>query len=111
MAVTEYTTPFKREKKGICSYWLANQAANDCIPVWLKKGTMVLPDDKKTPLIMIGPGTGVAAFVSFIQELSGIDGPQLVLIYGSRDAEKDYYYGDEWKQIPNLKVITAFSRT
>ena len=34
----------------------------------------------------------------------------MVLVFGCRSQESDYYYADEWKQISNLKVITAFSR-
>lgn len=72
MAVTEYKTPFKREKKGLCSHWLRIQhsttqgAESDPIPVWLKKGTMTIHPDPKIPLILVGPGTGIAAFRSFI---------------------------------------------
>jgi sulfite reductase alpha subunit-like flavoprotein len=43
------------------------KVVQDLVPVWLKKGTMTLPKDAQTPLIMVGPGTGVAAFRSFIQ--------------------------------------------
>ena len=71
MAVTEYETKFKRQKKGVCSYWLKQQIEEhqDPIPIWLKKGTMNLPQNEKTPIIMVGPGTGVAAFRSFIHAL------------------------------------------
>ena len=91
MAVAEYQTPFKREIKGICSYWLAHQASNDVIPIWLKKGSMIMPLVKKTPLIMVGPGTGVAVFVSFIQYFKGTNTP-LYLIFGCRNETKDFYY-------------------
>ena len=77
MAVTDYTTTFKRHKVGVCSYWLATQVpeTSDVIPLWLEKGTMKLPvikdgETKTHPVIMVGPGTGVAAFRSFIQYLS-----------------------------------------
>lgn len=66
MAVTEYQTIFKRNKRGVCSYWLAHEAQADPIPVWLKPGTFSLPTDPKTPVIMVAPGTGIAAFRSFI---------------------------------------------
>jgi len=61
---------------------------------------------------MVGPGTGVAAFRSFIHARKSMDSeqPQMVLIFGCRSESKDYYYADEWQQIRNLKVITAFSR-
>ena len=60
---------------------------------------------------MVGPGTGVAAFRSFIQTLSRTDiKPQMVLVFGCRSANSDYYYKDEWSTIDNLKVMAAFSR-
>ena len=60
---------------------------------------------------MVGPGTGVAAFRSFIHTLASTDEqPQLVLIFGCRSEMSDYYYKDEWAQIKNLKVMAAFSR-
>ena len=62
MAVTEYETKFKRQKQGICSYWLKQQG-EDPVPIWLKNGTMTFNEG---PLIMVGPGTGVAVFRSLI---------------------------------------------
>ena len=67
--------------------------------------------NKKPPIIMVGPGTGVAAFRSFIQCMSLTRPDQkLVLVFGCRHRDKDFYYQEEWKQLPNLTVITAFSR-
>lgn len=67
MLVTEYETKFKRQVSGVCSGWLKSVAPKqgDPIPVWLKAGTMTFPEGK--PLIMVGPGTGVAAFRAVIQ--------------------------------------------
>lgn len=38
------------------------------MPLWVKKGTLKFPEDKQTPVIMVGPGTGVAPFRSAVQE-------------------------------------------
>lgn len=38
------------------------------MPLWVKKGTMKFPKEKDTPVIMVGPGTGVAPFRSALQE-------------------------------------------
>ena len=65
MAVTEYKTKFNREITGVCSGWLRG-LTNQVVPVWLKKGTMTF--DAAYPIIMVGPGTGVAAFRSVIQK-------------------------------------------
>lgn len=40
------------------------------IPLWTKKGTITFPTDPSVPVIMVGPGTGVAPFRSFIHERS-----------------------------------------
>ena len=70
------------------------------------------PLESGPPLIMVGPGTGIAAFRSFIQYCT-LTNPnrKLVLIFGCRSECKDFYYADEWKEMKgSLKVITAFSR-
>lgn len=41
----------------------------DRLPVWVEQGVLRLPEDSKSPIIMIGPGTGVAPFLAFAQEL------------------------------------------
>ena len=56
---------------------------------------------------MVGPGTGIAAFRSIIQ--ADRTRP-MVLVFGCRGREIDYYYKEEWKKYDNLKVFEAFSR-
>lgn len=57
---------------------------------------MVFPTDR--PLIMVGPGTGVASFRSVIQERAPT-GQKLVLIFGCRGERDDFYYRDEWEHL------------
>ena len=78
-------------------------------------GTLKLPLDTKLPLIMIGPGTGVAPFRSIIQqELAQVTKRPLFLVFGSRNKAKDFYFNEEWTQMQqkydNFKIFTAFSR-
>jgi len=60
VAITEYETKFQRKIIGVCSGWFKRSEIGIVVPCWLKKGTMTFYDDK--PLIMVGPGTGIAAF-------------------------------------------------
>lgn len=70
---------------------------HESIPIWLAKGTMKLPLTP-VPVIMVGPGTGIAAFRSFIQHITRVNPLQkLVLIFGCRCESKDFYYANEWQ--------------
>ncbi|XP_025962039.2 NADPH-dependent diflavin oxidoreductase 1 isoform X1 [Dromaius novaehollandiae] len=71
MAVVQYKTRLSKPRRGLCSTWLASlnpQHGDVRVPLWVKKGGMKFPVDPDTPVIMIGPGTGVAPFRAAIQE-------------------------------------------
>ena len=58
---------------------------------------------------MVGPGTGVAPFRSFLMDDSAQQ-RNCLLYYGSRNREADFFFEEEWKMLDNLEVVTAFSR-
>ncbi|KAG5178302.1 hypothetical protein JKP88DRAFT_330120 [Tribonema minus] len=68
VAVVSYKTRYKREKAGVCSTWLAALKPGDTVPLWLRPGTFRLPRDPHTPVILIGPGTGIAPMRSILQQ-------------------------------------------
>lgn len=74
-----------------------------------------LPQDPHTPVIMIGPGTGVAPFRAFMQqrELEGAHGPSW-LFFGDRSLRSDFLYQLEWRRMLKRGVLqrldVAFSR-
>lgn len=71
-----------------------------------------LPEDDR-PIIMIGPGTGVAPFRAFIQERIFKKQHQNWLFFGERNANSDFYFEEEFKDYQdssNLKLSLAFSR-
>ncbi|VBB28970.1 unnamed protein product [Acanthocheilonema viteae] len=89
------------------------------VPIFVRKSTMRLPHRLKTPVIMIGPGTGFAPFRGFLQERSwqkeqGQDIGPMTLYYGCRHPEHDYIYENELKKFIQDGVLselhTAFSR-
>lgn len=117
IAIVQFKTPFERTRFGKCTNWIKGCTTGTKIPIWITKGTLSLPQST-SPLIMVGPGTGVAPFRSFIYERKAqhkqgeLVGSQ-TLFFGSRNKSKDFYYSEEWNKLESelsLSVITAFSR-
>lgn len=115
MAVVQYKTKLHEVRRGLCSTWLASIRPEDGqrVPLWVKKGSLKFPSDPDTPLVMVGPGTGVAPFHSAIQERAALGKPGNNLFFGCRGKTKDFYYEEEWKDLEKrglLRIFTAFSR-
>ncbi|XBW35715.1 hypothetical protein QEN19_001285 [Hanseniaspora menglaensis] len=84
------------------------------LPIFVRKSTFKLPDNADTPVIMIGPGTGVAPFRGFVRDrLVENSDSEMILFYGSRNID-DHLYKEEWESqyngLSNLKVFNAYSR-
>lgn len=106
--------------KGICSNYLAGRRAGDTIHATVRetKAGFRLPDDPLVPIIMIGPGTGLAPFRGFLQERAARKaggaalGPAM-LFFGCRHPDQDFLYADELKAFAAdgvTELHTAFSR-
>ncbi|MGY4531957.1 sulfite reductase (NADPH) flavoprotein alpha-component [Pseudomonas sp. TE3786] len=105
---------------GVCSTFLADRAANSGVRIFLQRSTHFRPpQDPATPLIMIGPGTGIAPFRAFLQERQaqsqeGRGNGKNWLFFGEQRALSDFYYHDElrsWQRSGLLtRLDTAFSR-
>ncbi|XP_061555006.1 NADPH-dependent diflavin oxidoreductase 1 isoform X2 [Phycodurus eques] len=116
VAVVKYKTKILKPRRGLCSTWLASldpTKGDVCVPLWVKKGTLRFPTETNTPLIMVGPGTGVAPFRSALQERTAEGKNANVLFFGCRSESKDFYFTCEWKEMMKagqLTLFTAFSR-
>jgi len=55
--------------QGVCTSWLAGlRPGSERMPVWAQAGVLRLPADPALPLLLVGPGTGVAPFRSFVED-------------------------------------------
>ncbi|KAK8846787.1 hypothetical protein IAR55_005875 [Kwoniella newhampshirensis] len=99
------------------------------VPIHVRRSTFRLPTSPKVPIIMIGPGTGVAPFRGFVQERVALarkaiekNGPDalkdwapIYLFYGCRRADEDFLYREEWPEYEKelkgvFRMKVAFSR-
>uniref|UniRef100_A0A8I3MRS6 NADPH--cytochrome P450 reductase n=1 Tax=Canis lupus familiaris TaxID=9615 RepID=A0A8I3MRS6_CANLF len=121
----EYQTRSGRINKGVATSWLrAKEPAGEngrraLVPMFVRKSQFRLPFKAATPVIMVGPGTGVAPFIGFIQERAwlrqqGKEVGETLLYYGCRRSDEDYLYREELAQFHQDGSLTqlnvAFSR-
>src|SRR5262249_28185503 len=106
--------------RGVCSTYLAGRREGENVFATVRetKAGFRLPDDPAAPIIMIGPGAGLAPFRGFLQERTsrkakgGALGPAM-LFFGCRHPEQDYLYADELKAFADdgiTELFVAFSR-
>ncbi|KAI9031028.1 NADPH-dependent cytochrome P450 oxidoreductase [Phycomyces nitens] len=90
------------------------------IPIHVRRSGFKLPSEGSKPIIMVGPGTGVAPFRGFVRERvqqkkQGLTIGTTLLFFGCRRADEDFLYSDEWDGLfkelgGDSRLITAFSR-
>lgn len=106
-----------RTRKGVCSTQFADRLdKNTTVPVFVQKSHgFTVPTDPQTPMIMVGPGTGIAPFRAFLEEraATGATGKNW-LFFGDRHAASDFLYREEleaWRRSGLLnRLDVAFSR-
>tara|TARA_Y100001934_G_C12264819_1_gene731866 strand:+ start:148 stop:1314 length:1167 start_codon:yes stop_codon:yes gene_type:complete len=106
-----------RDREGVCSTYAAERVGvGETMPVFLHHDKhFKLPEDGNTPIIMVGPGTGIAPFRAFVEEraATGADGRSW-LFFGDRNRETDFLYGEEFERYHAdgklTRIDLAFSR-
>ncbi|MFG0337840.1 molybdopterin-dependent oxidoreductase [Pseudomonas sp. zjy_13] len=103
------------ERKGVCSSFLADRAQVQKVAIFPQVSKHFrLPEDDNVPVIMVGPGTGIAPFRAFLEEREarGAKGDNW-LFFGEQYAATDFYYQEQlqaWQAAGHLRLDTAFSR-
>ena len=127
VAVVDYLTPWGRRKQGVASTWLASLKPGDFVPLLIQRGTLPAVATSAAPLVMVGPGTGVASMRAVVQErtalLAGSSrlnaatphqlGPA-TLYFGCRHAKQDWLYAEDMRTArvsgSLARYCVAFSR-
>ena len=106
-----------RLRKGVASTFLADRVeAGGSVKVYVQKSHgFTIPTDDNSPMIMVGPGTGIAPFISFLQERSARSASgDNWLFFGDQQSATDFLYKDQletWQKEGLLNQLdTAFSR-
>jgi sulfite reductase (NADPH) flavoprotein alpha-component len=102
----------KRKRIGLASTFLAERInPGDELKVYVQKAHgFALPQDPKTPIIMIGPGTGVAPFRAFLLDRRATGAPgKNWLFFGHQRSDCDFFYSDELNAMKTSGLLTRLS--
>ncbi len=116
VSVVRYENLGGQVRGGVCSPFLADAEPDTPVPVFVQRSPHFRPPaDPTTPMVMVGPGTGVAPFVGFLQERRALGhrAPNW-LFFGEQHRATDFYYEDELTAFVDdgtlTRLDTAFSR-
>ncbi len=116
VSVVRYESLNGRPRGGVCSPFLADAEAGTEVPVFVQRSPHFRPPaDPATPMVMVGPGTGVAPFVGFLHERRALGHPAPNwLFFGEQHRATDFYYEEELTGLLDEGALdrldTAFSR-
>ncbi|MFJ3754569.1 molybdopterin-dependent oxidoreductase [Streptomyces rubiginosohelvolus] len=116
VSVIRYESALGGMRKGVASTFLADAEPDRSVPVFVQRNDRFRPPaDPATPMIMVGPGTGVAPFLGFLEERRalGHSGANW-LFFGEQHRATDFYYREELDTMSRsgtlTRLDTAFSR-
>lgn len=106
VAVVEIATPLGRKMKGACSSWLASLVPDDRVEIRITKGSFFTKSNgnDRSPLVLVGPGTGVAPMRAIAQRCLEQEQNVYTLFFGCRHPDHDHLYAS----LPNQ--VVAYSR-
>jgi sulfite reductase (NADPH) flavoprotein alpha-component len=104
-------------RRGVCTHYLCSlvELHDPCMPIFIQPAHgFRLPEDPHVPLLMVGPGTGIAPFRAFMQErLWRQSKGRHWLFFGEWNQAYDFFYEEDWNAFSNqvhLRLDLAFSR-
>ena len=118
VALVAYKTRLGRKREGICSSYFSSLQKNDEVTLWIRSGSFAM-SSISVPLILIGPGTGVAPMRALLQErllnFKQNNEAQTILFFGCRKRNSDFLFEQDWIDFETnsnskIKTIVAFSQ-
>eukprot|EP00051_Salpingoeca_urceolata_P028653 m.487750 g.487750 ORF g.487750 m.487750 type:complete len:659 (+) comp25235_c0_seq1:56-2032(+) len=118
-SVVRYENKHGHKREGVATSFLDRATTGtDRVPIFVRESTFRLPSSSKDPVIMIGPGTGLAPFRGFLQERAfhkenGKELGHALLFFGCQYEAKHFMYADELRKYHAdgiMQLHTAFSR-
>ncbi|MDT5096824.1 MAG: sulfite reductase flavoprotein alpha-component [Mycobacterium sp.] len=116
VSVVRYRGRRGAKRGGVCSTYLADRAGTAPVPVFLQRSPHFRPPtDANAPMIMVGPGTGIAPFRGFLQERRALGHTgRNWLFFGEQRRSQNYYYRDDFEDMVRDGLLSrldlAFSR-
>ncbi len=112
VAIVRYRTRLREPRRGVCTAWLASLPVGSEVLFRIERGTMALPAQDESPVVYIGPGTGVAPMRSFLQKRllhaeqgaakesssAGAAPGQNRIYLGFRHSAKDFLFEADWRR-------------
>ncbi|WP_458336938.1 molybdopterin-dependent oxidoreductase [Streptomyces sp. 372A] len=116
VSVVRYENTHGRPRAGVCSPFLADAGPDTRVPVFVRRAPHFRPPARPdAPMVMVGPGTGVAPFIGFLEERRARrdPGPNW-LFFGEQHRATDFFYEEELTSFladgTLTRLDTAFSR-
>ncbi len=117
LSITEFLLPSGRNFKGLTSSYIKNATMGQKLRVFVRPSSFRLPKKNAVPIVMIGPGTGIAPMRALIQErryrsTKGEATSKDTLYFGCKNVDLDYLYREELEEAQRTGLVlhTAFSR-
>ena len=116
VSVVRYRGARGAQRGGVCSTYLADRAHSVPVPVFLQRSPHFRPPrDAATPMIMVGPGTGIAPFRGFLQERRALGHTgRNWLFFGEQHRTENFYYREDFEDMVSDGLLNrldlAFSR-
>src|SRR5258707_9187058 len=98
-------------RQGVCSSFLAERVNGETpVPIFVQHNKAFRPPpDPSRPMIMVGPGTGIAPFRGFLQERQAVGAKgKTWLFFGEQRARNDFFYREELESMQKEGVLTRF---